>query len=161
MQNNTVETLIGTIVVLIAAGFLYFAYTTTSAGSISGYELVAKLARVDGLSTGTDVRLSGLKIGSVSGMDLNPDYRVTVHMTVHKDVKIPDDSSVLVTSSGLLGGSYLSISPGGSDRNLPPGGEIVHTQGSVDVMSLVGRFMGGGSGGGSNSTPSNGGTPHP
>src|SRR6185437_1072322 len=72
------------------------------------------------------------------------------------DVPVPDDSSLLVTSTGLLGGSYLSISPGGSDKMLPPGGAITNVQGSVDLMGLVGRFIGGG-----NNQKPNGGTPQP
>ena len=144
-SNNTVETIMGAVVVLVAAAFLYFAYTSTSSGSLSGYEITAKMPRVDGLATGTDVRLSGIKIGAVSAMDLDPKtYLVTLHMNVRSDIQIPVDSSLMVTSSGLLGGSYLSITPGGEDKMLPPGGAITNVQGSVDLMGLVGRFIGGG-----------------
>jgi phospholipid/cholesterol/gamma-HCH transport system substrate-binding protein len=144
-NNNTVETIIGAIVVAVAAAFLYFAYTNTSSGSLSGYELTARMPRVDGLATGTDVRLSGIKIGAVSALTLDPKtYLVTLHMNIRNDIRIPDDSSLMVTSTGLLGGSYLSISPGGSDKMIPPGGAITNVQGSVDLMGLVGRFIGGG-----------------
>lgn len=143
--NNTVETIIGAIVVAVAAAFLYFTYTSTSSGSFGGYDITARMPRVDGLATGTDVRLSGVKIGSVSALTLDPKtYLVTLHMNIRSDIPIPEDSSLLVTSSGLLGGSYLSISPGGSDKMLPPGGAITNVQGSVDLMGLVGRFIGGG-----------------
>ena len=146
-NNNTVETIMGAIVVVVAAAFLYFAYTNTSSGSLGGYELTAKMPRVDGLATGTDVRLSGIKIGAVSALTLDPKtYLVTLHMNIRDDIQIPDDSSLLVTSSGLLGGSYLSISPGGSDTMIKPGGAITNVQGSVDLMGLVGRFIGGGNG---------------
>ncbi len=148
MGNNTVETIIGAIVVVVAATFLYFAYTTTSSGSLSGYEIMAKMPRVDGLAVGTDVRLSGIKIGAVDELALDPKtYLVTLHMNIRKDIPIPDDSSLMVTSSGILGGSYLSITPGGSDKMLAEGGAITNVQGSVDVMGLVGRFIGGGNGG--------------
>ncbi|HWD27788.1 MAG TPA: outer membrane lipid asymmetry maintenance protein MlaD [Rhizomicrobium sp.] len=149
MTNNTVETIMGAIVVAVAAVFIYFAYTNTSSGSLGGYELQAIMPRVDGLATGTDVRLSGIKIGAVSGLTLNPkNYLVTLHMDIRNDIQIPDDSSLMVTSSGLLGGSYLSITPGGSDAMLKPGGRITNVQGSVDLMGLVGRFIGGGNNGG-------------
>src|SRR5215469_10104623 len=149
MGNNTVETIMGAIVVAVAAAFLYFAYTSTSSGSLGGYEVTAKMPRVDGLATGTDVRLSGIKIGAVSELTLDPKtYLVTLHMNIRNDIQIPDDSSLMVTSSGLLGGSYLSISPGGSDTMLKPGGQIANVQGSVDLMGLVGRFIGGGNNGG-------------
>ena len=144
-NNNTVETIMGAIVVVVAAAFLHFAYTNTSSGSLCGYELTAKMPRGDGLATGTDVRLSGIKIGAVNAMDLDPKtYLVTLHMSIRNDVQIPVDSSLMVTSSGLLGGSYLSITPGGEDKMLPPGGAITNVQGSVDLMGLVGRFIGGG-----------------
>jgi phospholipid/cholesterol/gamma-HCH transport system substrate-binding protein len=78
-------------------------------------------------------------------MTLDPNtYLVTLHLSIRDDVKIPVDSSLMVTSSGLLGGSYLSITPGGDDKMLPPGGAITNVQGAVDLMGLVGRFIGGG-----------------
>jgi phospholipid/cholesterol/gamma-HCH transport system substrate-binding protein len=158
MQNNTVETLIGAIVVAVAAGFLFFAYSSTNTTTLSGYEVLANFQRVDGLSVGTDVRLSGIKVGNVAALDLDPKtYQAKVHLNIREDVKLPDDSSIMVTSAGLLGSSYLSISPGGSDTMIPPGGTIEHTQGSVDLMGLVGRFIGG-SGGNSSSTPAAPGT---
>lgn len=145
MQNNTVETLIGAIVVAIAVAFLYFAYASTSTASLSGYEVDAKFQRVDGLNVGTDVRLSGIKVGTVSALTLDPrTYQATVHLSMRNDVRLPDDSSIMVTSTGLLGNSYLSISPGGSDQMIAAGGSIKNTQGSVDLMSLIGRFAGGG-----------------
>ena len=145
MQNNTVETLIGAIVVMVAAGFLYFAYARTNSADLSGYEVLAKFQRVDGLNVGTDVRLSGIKVGTVSALTLDPQtYQATVHLNLKSDVKVPDDSSIMVTSTGLLGNSYLSISPGGSDAMISPHGYIKNTQGSVDLMSLIGRFASGG-----------------
>ena len=107
------------------------------------------MPRVDGLATGTDVRLSGIKIGAVSALTLDPKtYLVTLHMNIRSDIQIPDDSSLMVTSTGLLGGSYLSISPGGSEKMIAAGGAITNVQGSVDLMGLVGRFIGGGNNGG-------------
>ncbi len=145
-QNNTVETIIGAIVVAVAIAFVVFAYRTTGGVLGGGYDISAKLARVDGISVGTDVRLSGIKIGTVSDMTLNSNYLVTVHMSIRRDVDIPDDSSLAVTSSGLLGSSYVSISPGGDDTMLKDGGQIRTAQGSVDLMGLVGRFIGGDNG---------------
>lgn len=143
MQNNAFETLVGAVVVVVAAAFLYFAYHSTNAGGLSGYEVRAKLGRVDGLAIGTDVRLSGIKIGTVSALGLDSkSYQADVTMRIRDDVQLPDDSSLMVTSSGLLGNPYVSITPGGSEDMLKPGGEITNTQGSVDVMSLVGRFLG-------------------
>ncbi|MGB8600846.1 MAG: MlaD family protein [Rhizomicrobium sp.] len=146
MQNNTVETLVGAVVIAVAVLFVLFAYRSVGATGVSGYELIAKMNRVDGIAVGTDVKMSGIKIGTIKSMTLDANYLVTVRMDIHSDIKVPDDSSLVVTSSGLLNSSYMSISPGGSDKMLPPGGQIVNTQGSVDLMGLISRFAGGISG---------------
>jgi phospholipid/cholesterol/gamma-HCH transport system substrate-binding protein len=141
MRDSIAETVIGAVVLAIAVLFIAFVYTRTGSGGLSGYEIQARLSRVDGLGVGTDVRLAGIKIGSVSDLTLDPKtYLVTVHMNVRDDVKIPVDSSLMVTSSGLLGSSYISISPGGDDKMLSSGGMIANSQGSVDLMGLINRF---------------------
>jgi phospholipid/cholesterol/gamma-HCH transport system substrate-binding protein len=141
-NNNMVETLIGAVVVLIAVGFLVFAYSSTSAGSLSGYSVEARFTSADGINAGTDVRLHGIKIGTVSSVDLDPrTYMAVVHMNVRSDVPIPDDSAIKVTSTGLLGNPYLSIQPGGSPKNIAANGQIPNTQGSVDLMGLIGRAI--------------------
>jgi len=148
MQNTTFETIMGAFVILVAAGFLYFAYTSNSAGSLSGYDLQARFASADGIATGTDVRLHGIKVGRVASLDLDPkSYAAIVRISIRDDVKIPDDSSIKVTSAGIMGSSYLAIQPGGSEKMLPPGGEITNTQGSIDLMGLIGRVIYGNSGG--------------
>src|SRR6201746_2717206 len=101
-NNNTVETIMGALVIAVAAAFLYFAYTSTSSGSLNSYEITAKMPRVDGLATGTDVRLSGIKIGAVNALTLDPKtYLVTLHMHIRSHIQIPVDSSLMATSSGL------------------------------------------------------------
>jgi len=144
-QHNISETVIGAIVVAAAILFLVLGYTRAGTRGASGYEVNARLAKVDGLGVGTDVRLSGVRVGSVADLTLDPKtYLVTVHMNIHDDIKIPMDSSILVTSSGLLGTPYLSITPGGDDKMLAAGGMIENAQGSIDVMNLIGRFATGG-----------------
>jgi len=146
-RGNVSETLIGAIVVAVAIGFIIFAYMRTGTGSLSGYELLARLPQVDGLGVGTDVRLAGIKIGSISDLTLDPKtYMATVHISIREDIKIPTDSSLKVTSAGILGSSYLAITPGGDEAVMKPGAIFANAQGSIDVMSLVGRFIGGGNG---------------
>ena len=148
MQGNFVETLIGLAVVAVAAAFFYFAATSTGAGSTAGgYELVAKFDRVDGVASGSDVKLSGIKVGVVSRQELDPaTYRAVVRMTIQSGVKVPEDSAIKITNEGLLGGSYLSIAPGGSDVMLQPGQEFSTTQGAVDLIGLLSRaFLSGSS----------------
>jgi phospholipid/cholesterol/gamma-HCH transport system substrate-binding protein len=161
MHNDTVETLIGAAVIAIAVMFVIFAYRSTGTANVGGYELTANMSRVDGLAVGTDVRLSGLKVGTVSELSLEPNYLIKVHMDIQKGVEVPDDSSLVVTSSSLLGSSYLAISPGGSDKMLPPGGVIRNTQGAIDTLGLINKFVGSGgnsSGNSGNEAPA---TPKP
>src|SRR6201986_597910 len=147
-QNNIAESLIGACVVAIALVFAVLAYNRTGSGGLSGYEVNAKLPKADGLAVGTDVRLAGIKIGTVSDMTLDPKtYLVTVHMSIRNDIKLPVDSSVLVTQAGFLGGQYLSITPGGDDKIMSAGSYFDNAQGSIDVMGLVNRFTGGGAAG--------------
>lgn len=152
MKNTTVETAIGALVILIAAGFFVFAYSTSGAGTASGgYTLKAEFDNVAGVNTGTDVRLAGIKIGTVVSQTLNPDnYQAVVTMTIDPKVKLTDDTTAKITSEGLLGSNFVALDPGGSETLLANGGEIVNTQGAVDIWSLISKamFEGKGSGGG-------------
>ena len=153
MNNSLVETLIGAAVLVVAVGFLVFAYTGEGRGSVTGYEVAARFSRVDGVSPGTDVRLSGIKVGSVTRLDLDPKtYAAIAWLSLRNDVKLPDDSSVRITSEGILGGQYLSIEPGASPTMIRAGGEIENTQGAIDLIGLLGKTVFG-TGGGAAATP--------
>jgi len=142
MQNSIVETLIGAAVIAVAALFLVFAYSSTGSGSVSGYPVIAKFNRIDGVNIGTDVRLAGIKIGTVEKLALDPKtYNAVVTLTLANSVKLPDDSSVRITSEGLLGNQYLSIEPGASMQIIKPGGEIENTQGAIDLIGLLGKAV--------------------
>lgn len=142
MQNGFVETLLGAAVVAVAVFFFYYGWNSTGSGAVSGYELIAKFDKIDGIAVGTDVKLSGIKIGSVTAQELDKKtYRALVRMSIKQDIAVPEDSSIKVASEGLLGGAYLAISPGGSDDMLKSGGEFSTTQGSVDLIGLLGQAM--------------------
>jgi len=142
MRKNQVETVMGAVVIVIAAIFLVFAYTTADIRRVQGYPVIMRFDRVDGLRLGSDVRMSGIKIGNVAEQTLDPNtYLAVVTANIDTSVKLPDDSSAAISSDGLLGDKYLAIVPGASDKMLPPGGQIEHTQGSVDLIGLVGRLM--------------------
>jgi phospholipid/cholesterol/gamma-HCH transport system substrate-binding protein len=129
-------------VVAVAVLFLAFAYTSTGSGPVSGYEVLAKFNRADGVNIGTDVRLSGIKVGTVSKLSLDPKtYSAVVTIAIANDVKLPDDSSVRITSEGLLGSQYLSIEPGSSMSTIMAGGEIENTQGAIDLVGLLGKAV--------------------
>lgn len=142
MGKNLVETLIGAVVLSVAVIFFVFAYSKGGPKTVEGYTLIGKFDRVDGLAEGSDVRLSGIKIGTITQQTLDPEtYLAVLTMSIKPEVKLPRDSSAQVASDGLLGDKYLSLQAGGDDEMLKDGGEIEHTQGSVDLLSLVGRFM--------------------
>ena len=142
MQSNFVEMLIGAIVVVIASVFLFYGYTTSGMRSESGYTVTAEFNRVDGLATGSDVRLSGIKIGTVVAQSIDPkNYKAVVTMNLATDVKVPDDSSAKITSEGLLGSNYVALTPGGSEDYLTDGSEIDFTQGAIDLMGLIGQAV--------------------
>src|SRR5690348_1911193 len=149
MQNSAVETLIGAAVITVAVLFLVFAYSSSGIGAISGYQVSARFDKADGVNVGTDVRLSGIKVGTVQKLALDPkSYNAVLTLGLANNVKLPDDSSVRITSDGLLGNQYLSIEPGASMQMIKPGGEIENTQGSVDLIGLLGKFAFSPSGGG-------------
>jgi phospholipid/cholesterol/gamma-HCH transport system substrate-binding protein len=144
MSNNLVETLIGAVVLVGAGAFLIFAYTNTDVKRVHGYELTARFNRVDGLTNGSDVRLSGIKVGTVTKQELDKKtYQAIVHMSIDSSIKLPEDTFAKITSEGLLGSNYLALDPGGSDEYLKPGEQIVQTQGAVDLMGLISKFGGG------------------
>lgn len=153
MRGNFVETLIGALVVLIAASFLFFAYRSAGVAKVGGYPVQAKFDRVDGLVVGSDVRLSGIKIGTITAQTLDPDsFRAVVRFDVDSGIKLPDDSSAKIASNGLLGANYLSVEPGGSDTYLQPNGEIKFTQGSINLLDLIAQAIFGATGGKSSAT---------
>ncbi len=142
MNGNAVETLIGAVVLAVAGAFLFFAYSSAGVGRETGYQLKAAFDRVDGLNVGSDVRLSGIKVGSVVSAALDPQtFRAEVTFTVHENIKLPDDSAAKIASQGLLGAYYLQLDPGGSDTNLAPGATVKLTQGAVDLMGLIGQAV--------------------
>lgn len=148
MANNVTETLIGALVLVAATGFIAYASQTTGIGGQGGetYSLKASFNSAEGLNLGTDVRMAGINIGSVSSMNLNLEtYQAETVFTIREAVKIPDDSDVKVASEGLLGGVYVEIVPGGSDFMLASGDEILLTQSAISFLNLLMKFVADGS----------------
>lgn len=148
MSENTTEVIVGAGVLAVAAAFLIYAGQVAGLGGNSnGYPLYATFRSVEGISAGTDVRLAGVKVGTVTDVILDPStYRARTDFTVQDSVQVPDDSALAISSEGLLGGSFLEIMPGGSPFNYEPGDEVLDTQSSVSLISLLLKFVGGGSG---------------
>lgn len=135
------ETILGAIVAVVAVGFFAFAAAQAGqTGAGAGYDLTGSFQRVDGVSVGTDVRISGVKVGVVKAVELNPDtYEAQLTLTINNGVQVLDDSTARVITDGLLGGAYVLIEPAGMDP-LPPGGVIPNTQGAIDFLTLFASF---------------------
>src|SRR5215469_13589597 len=142
MNRNPVETLMGAVVLVVAAVFLFFAYTTSQVQAVSGYELTAKFASVDGLKDGGDVRVSGIKVGSILSQRLDAQtFQAVVTISMDPSIKLSTDSVAEITSSGLLGDKYISIEPGNEDDIIKPGGAITHTQAAMSLENLIGQVI--------------------
>ena len=142
MKDNLVETLVGFGVIVVAAIFVIYGYSITDPSSSDGYVVSAEFDRVDGLTIGSDVRMSGIKVGTVTALSLDPQsYAANVSIIIGSDIDLPDDTSAKITSEGLLGGNYISLSAGGSEDMLSGGDEILYTQGSVDLIGLVSQAL--------------------
>jgi len=142
MKTNLPEVIMGAIVLLVCASFVIFVYSTSQWQSCKGYEVIAKFDRIDGLMRGSDVRLSGVKVGTIKDIHLDPDtYLAVVHVTLSPDVMLPKDSAAEIVSDGLLGGKFMALVPGGEEDVIPAGGEVMHTQAAVSLESLIGQFI--------------------
>ena len=150
MGRNIVETIVGALVLLVAGFFVFYAFAKSDRSSPAGYEIVARFDRIDGLKRGADVTLSGVKVGTVTGFDLDrKTYQAVVRMLVSSNVSLPADTHAKIVSESLLGGMVVVLEPGGDTKMLPPGGEIEMTQGAIPLSELIAKFMFGGTSSGS------------
>ncbi len=132
----------GAIVLVVAVGFLGYAVAHTGRSAGGGDVLHARFERIDGLSTGAEVRIAGVKVGSIVGSQLDPrTFQATVDFTISPDIRLPKDSSAAITSDGLLGGKYLSVVPGGDTATIPNGGMVTVTQSAINIEDLLGKFI--------------------
>ena len=142
MSGNVIETVLGAVVLVVAALFLFFAYTTSQMRAVGGYPVIARFERIDGIRDGSEVRIAGVRVGSITGESLDPNtYLATVRMSINGKYKLPDDTVAEIVSSSLLGDKYMSLVPGGSDKIIPPGGQIKFTQAPVSLENLIGQMI--------------------
>lgn len=144
MKSSAVETLVGAIIIALAIGFFGYAYTTAGLGTGAGggYHVSAEFDNASGIAVGTDVRIAGIKVGTVTGQSLNPkSYQARVDFVVSPTVSLAEDTSAKIASEGLLGANFISLEPGGADERLKEGSVISYTQGAVDLWSLISQAM--------------------
>ncbi len=142
MQRNTLETVMGAIVLLAAAGFVALVYEAADVKGSGGYEIAAEFGSTGGLSIGDDVRISGIKVGQITAQHLDPiTYVAKISMAIDPAIKIPSDSSARITAASLLGGNYLELMPGASTETLAAGGVIYDTRDPVSLSDLLGKAV--------------------
>lgn len=144
MRAHLGETIMGFVVLAFAALFLAYALGVAGLGQAAGgsYDLTARFGEAGGIQPGSKVTVSGVKVGSVSSVTIDPKtFLAVMHLSMDSSVKLPSDSTAKITSDGLLGGNHIAIAPGGAPDDLKPGAEINNTQGAVDLFGLIGQVM--------------------
>lgn len=142
MNHNSIETAMGAVVLAVAGVFLVFAMRTARVDTSSGYPVMASFSNVNGLTPGSDVRIGGVKVGSVASVSLDPaTYQAVATLMVKDGVGLPADTSATIRSESLMGGKYLALEPGADDALLKAGGRIVHTQSTPDLEQMLGQAI--------------------
>lgn len=160
MSHSIAEVLTGAAVLAVGVGFAVWAANGAGRGfgATQTYPLTASFRAVDGVQVGSDVRLAGLKVGRITKLELNPTtFFADATISMQQGIQLPTDSAILISQDGLLGGNYVEIQPGGMDDVLGPGDEIEDTQGSVSLISLLMKFVGGGASDSGTTPPADGG----
>lgn len=143
MGKSLLETVMGLVVLLVAIGFLFTAVKTAQISAVAGYEVEAAFLKIGGLQKGSDVRMNGIKIGTVQDSRLDPvTYDAVVSMSIRPDLKLPSDSVASIVSGGLIGGKYVRLEPGADRENfLAPGGRIEVTKDFKSLEDQVGEII--------------------
>ncbi|MDR0556006.1 MAG: outer membrane lipid asymmetry maintenance protein MlaD [Holosporaceae bacterium] len=141
-KDRVFETVVGGFVLVVAIFFFYYVYQKSGWHGGNGYVLTAKFDRADGLTEGGDVKISGIKVGKIIDMSVDPEsFFAVVKFSVANGLSLPRDSSASVSSDGLFGGKYLALVPGGDDELLTAGDEIENTSGPMNIESMIGQFL--------------------
>lgn len=141
MKKNPIETVLGILVVLVAGLFVYYAEQRLSVRPQQGYTLTATFLKSGGLESGNDVRINGIKVGSVTGVELTPDYTAKVSIDVKESVKLPSDTVAAVASDGLMGGIFLQLEPGKAADALKDGDAIRRTRDFKSLENMIGDVI--------------------
>ncbi|MBQ9335533.1 MAG: outer membrane lipid asymmetry maintenance protein MlaD [Alphaproteobacteria bacterium] len=144
MKGNVLESVIGAVVLVIASLFVYFAYVSGGEKIKEGYVLTARFDDVSGLARGADIKLNGIKVGIVKSLSLDKNYQAKVELLLRDGVRIPVDSSVAISTDGIMGNKYIAISAGFSEEKLKSNEEIEFTRSAVNLEKLIDKFAVGG-----------------
>ena len=140
MGRNAVETVLGAVVLLVAGMFLYFSYSTAQVRAVNGYQVSANFFKVGGLAAGSDVRVNGIKVGTVDSSRLDSEtFEAVIVMSIAKEVRLPKDSVAAIGSEGIVGGKYIRIEPGASKELIADGGKIIKVRDFRSLEDQVGE----------------------
>ena len=142
INRRTMETLVGALVLLVAAGFVYSSYSHSKIKTVTGYALNLRFHKIGTIQLGAPVKVAGVTVGRVAQMNLDrSNYEVVMEVTIQSDLKLPADSKASITTDGLLGGKYVKLAPGQSKDMLKPGAIIKDTKDAVSVEDLVTKIV--------------------
>ena len=142
MKKRPVETIMGLVVLLIAAFFVVFAYRVSDLQVVKGYELSAKFLKAGGLTTGSDVMINGIKVGTVVDQELDREnYDAEIRLSISAEIKLPKDSVAVIASNGLMGNKFVKIEPGNAKEILKNGDSINNTKDFKTLEDLVGEVI--------------------
>ncbi len=142
MGKSMVETVMGAVVLIVALGFVSFAYEMAQVEAVSGYQVSTSFYKVGGLTKGADVRISGIKVGTVTEQVLdNTSFDAVVTMSIRPDIKLPVDTVATISSDGMLGGKYIRLMPGKSTEIIAANGQISKTKDYRSLEDQVGDII--------------------
>lgn len=142
MGRNAIETVMGAVVLAVAGMFVFFAYSTAEVKAIKGYQVSAAFYKIGGLNKGGDVRISGIKVGTVTEQGLDPEtFDAVVKMSISPDIKLPVDTVASIASEGMMGGKYVRLEPGGEKTFIADGGSITNTRDFRSLEDQVGEII--------------------
>jgi phospholipid/cholesterol/gamma-HCH transport system substrate-binding protein len=142
MGRTLIETIMGAVVLAVAGFFLAFAWRHAGMEEVKGYSLTAQFAGIGGLETGADVRINGIKVGTVASQSLDPvSYNAVVILTIAQDIRLPADTTATIAAEGLLGGKYIKLIPGRAKARLPDGGQLAKTKDYKSIEEMVGELI--------------------
>ena len=142
MKRNPVEGILGLLVLVFASAFLFLASAHVDVKTVKGYKLSAAFSKIGGLEMGADVRINGIKVGSVTQIRLDEEnYQALVEMTIKENIKLPADTTALIADAGIMGDKYVRLEPGYSDQRLLPGKRITKTKDYKSLEDSVSEFI--------------------
>jgi phospholipid/cholesterol/gamma-HCH transport system substrate-binding protein len=142
MKRSVIETVLGAVVLLVAGIFFFFAYASSDIRPTVGYEIQARFYAIDGLTVGSDARVGGVKVGAVTDMRIDQNtYQAVTTLMIESRITLPDDTQAVISSDGLLGGKYVRLEPGKSEKKIADGGELTNTKDVISLEELLGKII--------------------